>query len=81
MVWGGELMVKNCSKLTKDDLEAALAKLDEEDRERIARMAANLQEDIRKMSRGKILFGPMSALELIARVGVFHKKKIKKIKN
>lgn len=60
-----------CQKLTRRRLDNALAALDPEDRQRILRMAAKIEEKIKEDSMGKVMFGRLSALELIAIAGIF----------
>jgi len=65
-------MSHNCEKLNRQDLDNALAALDDEDRQRIKTMAARLEERIKQKSYNHIGFGELSGLELIARVGIFY---------
>lgn len=61
-------------KLTKQDLEAALRALEPGDRHEIQRMAQKLdgKMKVRGYKRGqKVMFGKLSALELLAKVGIF----------
>lgn len=55
-------------KLTKGDIKKALHQLEPEDRIRIESMVAKAVE---QMADSKVMFGELSALELIARVGIF----------
>lgn len=59
-------------KMSRQQLNNALAALDEEDRERVLGMAKKMEDDIRSFTRGKIMFGRMSSLELIAKMGIFY---------
>lgn len=63
----------NNKKLSREQLERALAELDPEDRQRVLAMAARAEEDLKdRFTKTKITFGRLSALELIAKVGMFY---------
>ena len=70
-------MTANRADLTKRKLDNALRALDPEDRRRIKAMAENAE--LRMRAKGEetgfhVMFGPLSAMELIARVGIFINK-------
>lgn len=70
-------MAANKASLTKADLDRALKALEPEDRIRIKKMAAAVEEKMRDRGEEtgfRVMFGPLSALELIARVGIFINK-------
>ncbi len=60
-------------KLSKGDLKDALSALDQEDRERIEGMI-NKSVGIMQEHPARVMFGELSALELIARLGIFFSK-------
>jgi hypothetical protein len=62
-------MVDN-RKLTRGDLDRALRALDEQDRIRIEGMVDKAVEQMQDQPN-KVMFGKLSALELIARVGIY----------
>lgn len=61
-------------KLTKDDLTKALDAIDQEDQERILDMAAMAVARVRERP-ARVMFGHWSALELIAKVGIYLNRK------
>ena len=54
--------------LTKGDIKKALQELEPEDRIRVEGMVVKAVE---QMAESKVMFGKLSALELIAKVGIF----------
>ncbi len=58
-------------KLTKGDFKKALQELEPEDRIRIERMVAKA---VGEMAGNQVMFGKLSALELIARLGIYFSK-------
>lgn len=62
-------------KLDKEDLVNALDSLDEEDRDQILTMAQKLDQELKLRRRCKVMFGRWSALELLAKLGIFMNKK------
>ena len=70
-------MAANKANFTKADLDRALRALEPDDRRRIKKMAVDVGDEMR--ARGddtgfRVMFGPFSAMELIARVGIFINK-------
>ena len=63
------------NKMEKEDLVNALDSLDEEDRDKILTMAQKLDQKLKARRRRKVMFGRWSALELLAKLGIFMNKK------
>ena len=61
------------SEMTIEDIEAALYSLSDEDRENIERIAADLvkKAKARYTGKGTLFFGRHTALELLAKLGMF----------
>ena len=58
-------------KMDKEDLQNALDALDEGDRETIMVLSKRLGLEIKDRGPHKIMFGYWSALELLAKLGIF----------
>lgn len=66
-------MVDDDCKLTRGQLENAFKKLDEQDRIRIEGMIVGAVEKMQKHP-AKVMFGKLSGMELVARVGIWMAK-------
>ena len=58
-------------KLDNEDFVNALDSLDEDDRDRILTLAQKLDLEMKSRGPYKVMFGPLSALELLAKLGIF----------
>ncbi len=67
-------MKTTINKMEKEDLVNALDSLDEEDRDQILTMAQKLDLELKARRRCKVMFGRWSALELLAKLGIFMNK-------
>jgi hypothetical protein len=63
--------MNDLSKLDHKCIEQAFKNLDQADREMIQSLSLKLEDDIRTMRGRKIMFGPKSSMELLAKLGVF----------
>ena len=68
-------MTTTINKMEKEDIVNALDSLDEEDRDQILTMAQKLDAGMKSRGPHKIMFGRWSALELLAKLGIFMNKK------
>ena len=71
-------MMPEWANLTKADLKRALRALEPDDRLRIKKMMIKAENMIREKGGEtgfNVMFGPLSSMELIAKVGVYFIKK------
>ena len=71
-------MIPEWAKLTNADLERALRALEPDDRLRIKKMMIKAENRIREkgeVTGFNVMFGPLSSMELIAKVGLYFIKK------
>ena len=69
-------MTTTVQKMDKADLVNALDSLDEKDREAILDLAKVVDLEVKSRGPYKIMFGKWSALELLAKLGIFMSKRI-----
>ena len=64
-------MTTTVHKMEKEDLLNALDALCEDDRSKILELSEQLDEEMKGRGPHKIMFGKWSALELLAKLGIF----------
>ncbi len=68
-------MTTTANKLDKEDLQNALDALGKRDRDMIQALTVELDKSVKAQKARKMMFGYWSALELLAKLGIFMNNK------